>query len=62
MISSPAPIYGAVYGAVYGAAWRISSNHKGGMDFSVQRKTLFAAIAIPAFDAISTGINGGHCK
>jgi hypothetical protein len=32
------------------------------MDFSVQRKTLFAAIAITACDAISTSINGGYCK
>ena len=52
----------SIYGAVYGAARRIGSNQKGGMYFSIQRKTLFAAIAIPASDAISTGINGGHCK
>ena len=51
-----------IYGAIYGAACRIGSKHKGGMDFSVQRKTLFAAIAIAALDAISTGSNGGYCK
>jgi hypothetical protein len=43
-------------------ACRIGSNHKGGMDFSVQGKTLFATIAMPAFDTTSESSNGGHRK